>query len=78
MNPPIITLEPLSTPTRVETLSRTLVGATAGGGAGVILGSGVALASGVGLGCGVGVGMGVGVGPDGGIPANHEVRKKIA
>src|SRR6476620_8617738 len=43
INPPIITLEPLSTPTRVETLSKSLVGEgpTTGGGVGTTVASGV-------------------------------------
>src|SRR5215510_6927330 len=67
MKPPIITLGPPSTRTRVDTLRSNFVGE--GTGVGVALGPGVALDEGVGVGVGVG---------GGGTPAKAAARNVIA
>ena len=59
MKPPIITLSPVCTASRVEMLPRLV---TVGTGVGVGLGDGLALGEGLGLGEGLTVGVGVGVG----------------
>ncbi len=78
IKPPIKTLSPVSTLSRVEILPNNGGGVGVGVGVGITVGVGVAVGTGAGVGVGVGVGEGVAIGVDVGVgvgPGVDPVRK---